>query len=194
MSQNVYTPTIDLLLPAKENQKSLVRSITIMFAASMFIAIMAQLTIPMFPVPMTMQPFAVMVVALMLPWRLAAGAVLFYLAEGLMGIPVFASMNAGPAVLMGPTSGYLFGYIPAAILISFLCSKGADKSIISRSIAVFFGCIVQYTCGILVLNTFVASFQVALESGLYPFVIGAFVKIIIAATSTMAIHRYLKQK
>ncbi|WP_235035494.1 biotin transporter BioY [Roseomonas sp. 18066] len=83
------------------------------------LAASAQITLPMWPVPATMQTLVVLLLGALGGSRVGVAAVLLYLAEGAMGLPVFAGGAAGPAALMGPTAGFLFGFLPAAWLAGF---------------------------------------------------------------------------
>lgn len=81
------------------------------------IGVLAQVSVPMWPVPVTGQTLGVLAVAAALGPRRGTFAVLAYLAQGAAGMPVFAGGTAGPAVLIGPTAGYLVGFVPAALLV-----------------------------------------------------------------------------
>ena len=101
------------------------RSTVIVLAGSVFVAVCSHVALPLWftPVPLTLQPFAVLLLGLVLAPRLAATTLLAYLAEGAIGLPVFApglALFSGLAHLFGPTGGYLLAYPVAAMLISFL--------------------------------------------------------------------------
>lgn len=98
-------------------------------SASAFIAVCSHIALPLWftPVPLTLQPFAVLLIGLLLAPRTAAGACLAYLAEGAAGLPVFAPATVavtGVAHLFGPTGGYLLAYPAAAALIAILIRRG----------------------------------------------------------------------
>ncbi|MFW5744380.1 MAG: biotin transporter BioY [Spirochaetota bacterium] len=84
---------------------------------SLAIGVLAQVSVPLWPVPVSGQTLGVLAVAATLGARRGSLAVLAYLAQGIAGMPVFAGANAGPAVLAGPTGGYLLGFLPAAMLV-----------------------------------------------------------------------------
>ena len=86
-------------------------------AGSLFIAIAAQVTVPFFPVPMTLQTLAVLLVGATFGMRMGGATLVAYLAEGAMGLPVFAKGGFGIAALMGPSGGYLFGFVLAAVIV-----------------------------------------------------------------------------
>jgi biotin transport system substrate-specific component len=81
---------------------------------SALLAASAQVSLPLWPVPATLQSLAVLLLGALGGARLGVAAVALYLAEGAMGLPVFAGGAGGPAVLAGPTAGYLLGFLPAA--------------------------------------------------------------------------------
>ncbi len=104
------------------------RQIALVLAGSAFVAACAHISLPLYftPVPLTVQPFAVLLVGLLLAPRLAGATLLAYLAEGAAGLPVFSPGPAAPGLahLFGPTGGYLLAYPAAAMLISYLWRKG----------------------------------------------------------------------
>jgi len=99
-----------------------------LFAALLAAASMAgAVPIPGTPVPITLQTFVVMLAALMLPWKQAGAAVLMYLAAGAAGLPVFAG-GASTMALVGPSAGFLIGFLPAAVVTSLLKGKARADS------------------------------------------------------------------
>lgn len=160
--------------------RTLPKSFFISIIAALVVAAFAQVSIPMIPVPMTLQPFAMIMVGLLFPWRLAVGTVIAYISMSAMGLPVLAGFNGGVAPLMGPTAGYIFGYIPTVFVISFLNTIGAQHLLITRFLSIFAGYAVLFTFGVTALSQFVG-FDTALQTGLYPFILGDFVKAGIAA-------------
>ena len=150
---------------------------------SFLIAILAQVSIPIpfTPIPITGQTIGVILVGGLLGARRGAMAVLTYLMEGAIGLPVFAQMKAGAHVLVGPTAGYLWGFVFAAFLIGYLAEKGWTVKPTSS----FFSCFAATTL-ILVLGTlysaaFSVGFNEALIMGFYPFLVGDVVKSAICA-------------
>ena len=148
------------------------------FAGTALLAISAQISVPMWPVPMTMQTFAVVLIGAAYGWRLGGATVALYLAEGAMGLPVFA--NAGStASLVGPTAGYLFAFVAAAALTGALVEKGWGRSLFKTTVAMTLGTAVIFAGGIAWLSTF-TGVEKALVVGMYPFLVGAVVKIALA--------------
>ncbi len=110
------------LFPAQ----SLMTRIAMVVAGSALIAIAAQISVPMFPVPMTLQTLAILIVGLSFGSRLGALTVLAYLAEGAAGLPVFAN-GGNTAALAGPTAGFLVGFVGLAWLAGFAVQRGLSN-------------------------------------------------------------------
>lgn len=100
--------------------RSLFAKAALALAGSLLIAVCAQIAVPMWPVPMTMQSFAVLLIGATLGWRLGMASVFLYLLEGASGLPVFQGFSFGGAALAGVTGGYLLAFIPAAGLTGWL--------------------------------------------------------------------------
>lgn len=169
---------IDHFIPP--STRTLPKSFFISLAAALVVAAFAQIHVPMVPVPMTLQPFAMILVGLLFPWRLAVGTVIAYISMTAMGLPVLVGFKGGIAPLMGPTAGYIFGYIPMVFTISLLNTKGAQHLLLTRFLSILAGFVFLFSCGVTVLSQFVG-FDTALQTGLYPFILGDFVKAGIAA-------------
>ncbi len=151
-------------------------------AGSAVIALSAQVAIPLpfSPVPVTGQTFGVLLVASMLGRVRGLAAVLAYLAEGAAGLPVFAGMTAGPAVLLGPTGGYLMGFLPGAYLCGWLAERGFDRTPVRTIASMILGNIAIFALGLPWLARFVGSSN-AWALGFWPFLAGDVVKIGLAA-------------
>lgn len=158
--------------------EKLFRITVLALAGTALLAISAQISVPMWPVPMTMQTFAVVLIGAAYGWRLGGATVALYLAEGAMGLPVFA--NAGSvASLVGPTAGYLFAFVAAAALTGALVEKGWGRSLFKTTFAMTLGTAVIFAGGVAWLSTF-TGVEKAMVVGMYPFLIGAAVKIALA--------------
>lgn len=155
---------------------------------TLFVALAAQLTIPLPFVPITGQSLAVLIVGFFLGWRGGFFALLIYLLIGAAGAPVFAEQSSGLEVLTGNSGGYLFGFLMAATLIGYLAERNyADN---------FFKSIFMMTLGTLVILFFGVSylsylydFEFAVQNGLLPFIEGATVKMVLAAIVAFAISK-----
>ncbi len=164
-------------------------------AGSLLMALFARISVPLpfSPVPITGQTFAVLLVGALLGGRDGAVSVLAYLVEGMSGLPIFANGVGGPAVLFGPTGGYLYGFIVAAFIVGQLCERGWDRRLGTTAAAMVIGDLAIYLCGLPWLARFVGVDNV-LALGLLPFIPGDLLKIGLAAlalpTSWMLIGRH----
>jgi biotin transport system substrate-specific component len=119
--------------------------------------------------PITGQTFAVLLVGAALgPWR-GAAAIVAYLAEGAVGLPVFAGVHTGPAALFGPTGGYLFGFVPAAWICGYLAERGWDRSVWGTVAAMVLGNGAIFAAALPWLDRFVGLSNV-LDLGCWPFI------------------------
>jgi biotin transport system substrate-specific component len=158
---------------------------------AVLIAGLAQFTIylPFTPVPITGQTLGVLLVGAAYGPGLAAATVGLYLVASVMGLPVLArnvegGHDAGVHVLGAafPSAGYLWGFLLAAVLVGWLARLGWDRSFRSSVSAMFFGELVIYACGIpWLMHALGVDVQTALTFGLYPFVVGDTIKLLIAA-------------
>ncbi|SMX27985.1 Biotin transporter BioY [Pelagimonas phthalicica] len=114
-------------------QLSALKQAGIVLGASIFIAVAAQVSVPMFPVPMTLQMLAILLVGFALGARLGTAALVTYLAEGAMGLPVFAN-GANGAAFFGPTAGFLIGFVGVAFLAGLAADRGIAKGFVSTAI------------------------------------------------------------
>jgi biotin transport system substrate-specific component len=149
-------------------------------AGSLLIAALAQIAVPVGPVPISGQTLGVLLVAAVLGPRRGAWAVLLYLAEGTMGLPVFAGGRAGLMVLMGPTGGYLVGFVAAALVVGTLCEAGMDRRPTTTFITMLAGSAAIYLFGVVWLARF-TGWNSVLQFGVYPFLFGDALKAAIAA-------------
>ncbi len=103
----------------------------LVLGASALIALAAQIAIPIpfTPVPLTLQPLAVLMVGIALGSRRGGAAAALYLIEGLSGLPVFAQGHGGPLWLIGPTAGYLWSYPFAAFVAGWFSERGWGNNI-----------------------------------------------------------------
>ena len=161
---------------------SATRDLFLLLGASFGVGLLAQLEIrlPWTPVPITLQPFGVFLVGAALGSRRGALAMLAYLAEGVAGLPFFAGGSAGFAHLLGPTGGYLLGFVPTAFVIGLCAEHGWDRTPLRAFAAMLLGSVVLFACGLTQLAAFVPRGEV-LRAGLYPFILGDVVKMLAAA-------------
>jgi len=179
---NVLKPTLaEALWPA--GSKAL-RAVTLMVVGSLLLWIAAKIQVPFYPVPLTLGTFAVLAIGMAYGWRLGAATILLYLAEGALGLPVFAGTpvkGIGLAYMMGPTGGYLLGYLLAAALCGWLAERGWDRNVATTALAMLLGNIVIYVPGLLWLGVLFGWDQPIVTWGLTPFIWGDIAKLLLAA-------------
>ncbi len=120
---------------------TLLKFITISLIGSLFITIGAKINIPLYPVSTTMQTLAVMILGCVFGSRLALASVIAYLAEGFCGIPVFMGSLTGPLYFVGPTAGFLVGFMLSAYGVGVLYERGFAKKSLSTIAIFIFGAI-----------------------------------------------------
>ncbi len=151
--------------------------------ASCIIGICAQIKIPLYftPVPLTITTCVIMLAGALLGSRKGALAVLCYLAQGWMGLPVFAGGASGLLHFMGPTGGYLIGYVVQAFVVGWLLEKKHDKSIVTISGILLASTCLEMGIGSLWLAQFVG-IESCLKLGFFPFFFIEVVKALAIAT------------
>jgi biotin transport system substrate-specific component len=168
----------------------------LVLAGSLVLWTSAKIQVPFYPVPMTLQTLAIMVIVASFGMRLGIATVLLYLAEGAFGLPVFAGTpekGIGLAYMVGPTGGYLAGYILAAGLVGWLAERGFDRNIFKLFGAMFVGDAVIFALGIIWLGVLLGWDKPVLEWGLYPFILGDLTKIALAASAVVAGRRVVQR-
>jgi biotin transport system substrate-specific component len=159
---------------------SLARKAAIVVLGSIFLAVMSQITVFFYPVPMTLQTLAVMLIGVTFGFRMATATVALYLLEGFVGFPVFAGFFSGPAVFVGGTGGYLFGFLGAAALMGYLADRGFTRGWVGMILTLFAGEVIIFGLGIAYL-AYLYGFDKSLEYGFYPFWMADLLKLAIAA-------------
>ena len=160
---------------------ALLRDVLLVVGAAALTGLCAQVAIPLpyTPVPITLQTFAVLLSGAALgPWR-GGAAMLLYLVAGSLGVAWFANGESG---FGGPTFGYIIGFVVAASVVGALASRGADRTASGTVAIMVLGNLIIYAFGVpwLMASTGMPLF-VALEAGLWPFVIGDALKVALAA-------------
>jgi biotin transport system substrate-specific component len=170
MTTRVPTPT-DILLP----RSGAVEKTLLAIGGSLLLAVSAKIQVPFWPVPMTLQSLTVLLIGLGFGSRLGAATVLLYLAEGFLGLPVFAGAIAGPAYMAGPTGGYLLGFLLSAAAVGALAERGWDRNLLRASAAIAAGHVLLFIPGVLWL-TFLFGWTKAVAVGVTPFVAATILK------------------
>jgi biotin transport system substrate-specific component len=172
----VRTATSSTLIREWVPERSLLSDAGLVLAFSLFTGLMAHIAIPLpfTPVPITGQTFAVLLCGALLGARLGTASMLAYLAEGIIGLPVFAAAPGAASY------GYLAGFVVAAFVVGWLADRGWTKDLPRTLTAMIAGEIAIYVFGLLWLARFVPATQV-LALGLFPFLIGDAIKLLAAA-------------
>jgi biotin transport system substrate-specific component len=161
------------------------KQVALVVSFSLLTALAAQVVIPLYPVPITGQTFAVLLAGALLGSRLGALAMFAYLVEGASGLPFFRGGSAGVGYMMGATGGYLFAYPVAAYVVGLLAERGWDRRYISAAAAMLLGSLVILAGGWLWLSRFVGAAQ-AFQLGVARFVVGDAIKVALAAAALPA--------
>lgn len=155
----------------------------LVLAGTAFVAVAAQVSIqlPFTPVPITGQTFAVVLVGASLGPLLGFTSLLLYWLVGLAGAPVYADQLSGWETFVGPTGGYIVGFMLAALATGYLAQRRWDRRFPSSVAAMLTGNVIIYVPGLLWLAHYLnTGVEETLEAGLYPFVVGDLLKLYLA--------------
>lgn len=151
------------------------------------LALSSYISVPMVPVPVTMQTFAISMIGALYGWRLGALTVIAWLLEAVAGAPVLAGGAGGIAPFMGPTAGYLFAFPFAAAIAGWLAERGWAGQAVVRSFAAHFASnVLCLVVGASYLAHLIGA-EAAIANGFTPFVIGAVLKSALAAAVLKAL-------
>lgn len=165
------------LWPATGTRPGL-RALALIVLGSLLLTLSAKVQVAFWPVPMTMQTFAVLVIGAAYGSTLGAATVAVYLAQGALGLPVFAK-GGGLAYLSGPTGGYLLGFLLAAWLVGRLAERGLDRSWRTALPMLLLGELAIFLLGVGWLATLIGP-EKAWTAGLVPFLPGEALKVALA--------------
>jgi biotin transport system substrate-specific component len=165
-----------------------VRDVILALIGVGLLTISAKISVPFWPVPMTLQTFAIMFIAAAYGARLGTATIVAYLAAGFVGLPVFAYAAAGPSYFLGTTGGFLIGFIFAAYIVGWAADRGWDRSTIKLGAAMIVADAVVFLLGFLWLAWFAHRFGVASawKYGVANYLLGDALKIAIAALAVPA--------
>jgi len=181
-------PTLISALWTGTARQPMLRYAVLALAGTLLLTVSAKIQVPFWPVPMTMQTFAVLVIGMVYGPRLGAATVALYLLEGAFGLPVFAGAVAGPAYLVGPTGGYLAGFLVSAYVVGLLARRGWDRQLFSGLTAMVVGTAIIFAMGYAWLAGLIGV-EAAFTAGVLPFLPGAALKIGLAAALLVASWR-----
>jgi biotin transport system substrate-specific component len=156
-----------------------------------FLTASSYVQVPMYPVPMTMQTFAVLAVGAFCGWRLGLATIVAWLALAALGIPVLSEGKAGLAVFLGATGGYMAAFPLMAIFIGWMAERGWTSRTVPAFLTLLAADVLCFALGVAWLGTIVG-FDKAIEYGLVPFALGDLVKVALATAILAGSRRMIR--
>ncbi|WP_370123508.1 biotin transporter BioY [Bradyrhizobium sp. USDA 329] len=171
------------------------RAVVLIVLGTALMALSAKVNLPLPYVPMTLQTLVVLMIGAAYGWRLGSATMIAYLAEGAMGLPVFAGPVGGIAPLVGPTAGYLFGFVLAAFVTGWLAERGWDRSVLLLFAAMAVGHIAILAAGFgwLAFGLGLGAAK-AWQVGIVPFIAASLVKNALGAALMPAARRIVERR
>ena len=163
-----------------------------MMLGAITLAVMANIRIPLWPVPITMQTFGIFLIAFFFGSRKGIVTILLYIISGVLGFGVFAGYKSGFTAIIGPTGGYIIGFIAMVFVVGKLIEKGFGRTKKSVLYCMIVGEVILLICGLTGLYFYlgIASIWKVLMLGFVPFIIGDVIKIAMA----IPLYPYLFKK
>ena len=161
------------------SNNKLIKSFIIIILGSVLLTISAKIKIPFYPVPMTMQTFMVLFLGISFGYKIGVATVMFYLLEGILGLPVFSNSpekGIGIAYFVGPTMGYLIGFVFASFLAGFL---KYNSNFFLTFIKLLLSTSIIYILGVVWLGNLIGWDKPILQLGVYPFLLAELFKILL---------------
>ncbi len=169
------------------------RQNVLMYLFSVYlITVASKIMIPISPVPITLQTVAILFIGLTSAIHISAASVATYLLLGAIGLPVFASSNAGFPVLVGPTGGYLIGFFAAAVCVAWLQHKRQAQTLLDYIMYSLAGMVIIYILGVAWLSHLIG-LDSAIKSGLLPFIVSGAIKSVLLS-GLLRITKSLKKE
>jgi biotin transport system substrate-specific component len=178
-----------------EGFSGVLRTVILVALGTALLTLSAKINLPLPFVPMTLQTLVVLVIGAAYGWRLGGTTVIVYLAEGAIGWPVFAGPVGGLAPLLGPTAGYLVGFVAAVVVTGWLSERGWDRSVPLLFVAMGAGHIIILAAGFAWLAFGMKlGFEKAWLVGIAPFIAASVIKNALGAALVPAIRRTLDRR
>jgi len=136
--------------------------------------------LPMTPVPGTLQTLAVLLAGAVLGARAGAVSQASYIFMGMAGLPVFALSGSGPLYVLGPTGGYLLGFIAAAFVVGSVLERTGRPGVLPGALAFLLGAVTIHACGFAWLSVVLGDPAAAFRAGVLPFVLFDLAKVVVA--------------
>ena len=156
----------------------------------------AKIKVPFYPVEMTLQVLVVLLIGAAYGWRLGGATVALYLAQGALGLPVFTGTpekGIGIAYMMGPTGGYLLGFLVMAVMTGWALQRIGTRNVFAIGAVMLVADAIMFAFGLAWLGTLFGWDKPILEWGLYPFILGDLTKVALAAALTAGIARFAEK-
>ena len=183
MTDIAFSPAKPSFSPLRLQTRSLGWQVGAVVLGTLFLALSSYIEVPMVPVPVTMQTFAVTLIGALYGWRLGAITIAAWLVEGAVGFPVLAGGAAGASHFVGPTGGYLFAFPLVGALVGWLAERGWNGS----RVLLAFAAMVLGNLACLVLGTAWLAVMIGLEQaitfGFLPFLVGGLLKSALGAAT-----------
>ncbi|MDF3153477.1 biotin transporter BioY [Mesorhizobium sp. XAP10] len=174
--------------PLRLQDRSLAWQIGAVVLGTLFLTLSSYVEVPMVPVPVTMQTFAVTLVGALYGWRLGALTIAAWLVEGAVGFPVLSGGAAGAAHFVGPTAGYLFAFPLVGAMVGWLAERGWNgKRVMLAFVAMLLGNLACLVLGTAWLAVMIGAEQ-AVTFGFLPFIVGGLLKSALGAATLMALR------
>jgi len=173
-----------------------VRNLVLVVIGVLVLTLSSKVQIPFWPVPMTTQTLVLLAMSMAYGWRLATMTVMAYLFVGALGLPVFAGTpekGIGLAYILGPTGGYLAGFLLAAIVMGRLAERGWDRRFSTTALAMLVGNAMLYIPGLLWLGTVIGFDKPLFDLGMKPFLLADVAKLIIAVVVFPSVWKMVKK-
>ncbi len=167
--------------------RTLALDVVLIAAGAAVTAVAAQIAVPLWPVPITGQTLAVLLVGVTLGATRGALSLALYAVLGIVGLPVFSDYSSGWSVIAGPTGGYIVGFIFAAALAGWLAQREWDRKLVRAFLAFLAGSVVPFAFGLPWLAAALGGYGLpndlnsVLQAGLYPFILGGVIKAALGA-------------
>lgn len=163
--------------------RGIIMDVVLVAAGAALTAIAAQVVVPLWPVPITGQTLAVLLVGSSLGALRGTLSMLLHAVLGIAGLPVFSEASSGMSIILGPTGGYIIGFVFAAAFTGWIAQRSWDRKILRSILGFLGGTVVTFAIGLPWLSfTLGLNLEQTLNAGLYPFIIGGIVKMVIAAS------------
>ena len=189
MTDIAFTSRKPSFSPLRLQDRSLAWQVGAVVLGTLFLALSSYIEVPMVPVPVTMQTFAVTLIGALYGWRLGAITIAAWLVEGAAGFPVLAGGAAGAAHFVGPTGGYLFAFPVTGALVGWLAERGWNGNrVVLAFAAMLLGNLACLALGTAWLAVMIGAEQ-AITFGFLPFIVGGLLKSALGAATLMALPR-----